>query len=812
MNISHNWLRDHIELGEEPAEIARILTLLGFEVESVSVPGEVFRRFVTGRVASKEKHPKADKLSVCTVEVGEEVPRTIVCGAPNVEAGQYVVVALDGALVPAAGFVIERRMLRGVESNGMICGKSELCLGEEDGGIWVLDDTPAPGTALSSYLYDDDAVYDISVTPNRPDVLSHRGIARELSAWFSRPLKSVSVPAAPVAEVSAPSVSVSIDAPQLCGRYIARVIRGVRTQPSPDHIQRRLRTVGVRPRSLAVDVTNYVMFDCGQPLHAFDLRAVRGGRVVVRAAAEEESIVTLDGKQRTLASWMPVIADGERALAVAGVMGGKDSEIGDATEDILLESAWFVPSSVRKASKALALQSDSSYRFERGVDPELAEYASAFAAGLIASLGGGAVESACAEVRIAAPGTSSVEVRYARIAAIVGVDIQPEEVRDILGRLGFAEESATATSVTVRVPSYRVDIREEIDLIEEVARLRGYDAIPVAATSRVGIGGGGVPAPLAPNRLEAPLGALLRGLGYDEVMTPNQTDAKTVEASGIAGVVLANPLGEEMSRMRTSLVPSLVKVAGHNIRHGNKKLAIYEIGTVFSTVAPGAVKTFVAGIQERRQLSVLLSGPFRAAHWSEKERASDFYDIKGVAEAILASVGAPSGRLALASAEQPEPYFGADVLSIALDGVRIGACGAVAAEVRERYEAEQDVFALWLDLTAVAELPSTQPSFAPFSAFPAVARDFAFVLDESVPARDVRRAIEGAAGSYCKSIEIFDIFKHESLGKGKQSMAWSVVFQAMDRTLTEADINPVTEAIVRSVADSTGGVLRGPVQ
>lgn len=805
MLISQNWLKELVDFSCSPQELADILTMLGIEVEAITDTGRAFDKFFIGEVLQREAHPDADKLSVCQVSTGGDASRTIICGAPNVAAGQKVAVAVDGAVVPNGGFTIGKRKIRGVESNGMICSKFELGIGEDDGGIWELPADAVVGTPLAAYLGATDVLYEISVTPNRADCLSHIGIAREIAAYFQTPVRK---PEPQLTEGSTPVASlasVEILNAELCPRYAGRVITGVRVAESPKWLQDRLTAIGLRPRNNIVDITNLVLMECGHPLHAFDLDTLAGKKIVVQQASDGEKFTTLDSKERALDGDMLMICDAEKAVAIGGVMGGENSEITNATTTVFLESAYFQPSSVRRTAKKLGISSDSSYRFERGADIDNVPYALDRAAALIAELGGGTVAAGVLDAYPIPVQPIELQLRPARATAIIGVAIAREEMRSLLERLGFVITEDNGEAFTVRVPTYRVDIGQEIDLIEEIARLYNYNNIPPSLSGSIVFASDSVPASLAvlPHRVQ--LQAFLPSAGFHEILTQNMADPASAALFTDNPVRLLNPLGEELSILRPSLMPSMLRVMERNMRFGVANLRLFETGKTFRYAANGEQPP-VANIVEEEELLIGLSGKIAEPHWSGNDRDVDFYDIKGVLESVLAELRVDGIRLM--PVDTDHPVLSRNTIAVIGRGKPIGYAGEVAPAVRKRYDIAQPVYLLSLSLTALHGIKGKAAAYAPVSPYPTVKRDLAFVVEKNIDAAKVQSTIAKNAGKYLHTLRVFDVFEGGSLGENNKSIAFSLAFNSPEKTLLDSDVDAQIHTIVQAVEKATGGKLR----
>jgi phenylalanyl-tRNA synthetase beta chain len=826
MRISERWLKEFVDFTCTPHELEAILTMLGLEVEHIDNPAERLRGFVVGHVETREKHPNADKLSVCTVAIGGGQVNTIVCGAPNVSAGQRVAVALEGAVMPNGGFTIAKRKLRGVESNGMICSQEELGLGSDHDGIWVLPETAPVGNPLAEYLGLDDVVYDISITPNRADCLSHLGIAREIAAYFNVPLRK------PVAAIAAhhldhtttrDHITIRIDDPEVCWRFAARVVRGVKIQPSPEWLQNRLRACGQRPINNVVDITNYVMLECGKPIHAFDVDKVAQQTLIVKRAADGERFTTLDGKERTLDSTMTVVADAERSSALGGIMGGQISEISDATVNVCIESAMWQPSSIRRTAKTLGLSSDAAYRFERGVDIESVVYAADRAAQLIAEIAGGSIAREAIDVYPTPKPQRQATVRYARANMLIGKTIPAAEQRSLLERLGCTVTAFDDQTMTVTIPTHRVDVETETDLIEEIARLYGYDNIHPDLTSRINLSGERTPGILAPIAQSRSVADFLRANGFHETITQNMIDPKSAAAFTEHPVTIANPLGEELSCMRPSLIPSMLKVIERNTRFGQKHLRLFEVGTVFSRVAADEA-TFITGFKEQQQVLVALAGnalgergsDHSHKHWDGTERAVDFYDIKGVLESLAMHLRLHEAAFRVVEhGGKAYPLMSPNcvelVASFAGKPVAMGFAGEISSKALKQYDVDIPVFVAVLNLWMLPNAKITPRKYAAVSPYPSVVRDLAFVLDAATEAERVRSAIIRSGGALLRSVRLFDVFvgaEGKSVGAGNKSLAFALEYNSPEKTLADADVEASIAAIVQAVSAEFSAHLR----
>lgn len=818
MLISHRWLQEFVDFSCSPEELDQILTMLGLEVEKILRPAEALDKFVVGEVLAKEKHPNADKLSVCSVAVAPGTVNTIVCGAPNVAAGQKVPVALAGALVPNGGFRIEPRKLRGVESNGMICSKSELGFSDQSDGIWVLPPDAPVGESLAAYLGMDDVLYEISITPNRADCLSHLGVAREIAAYFRLPLKTPVAAIPPEAKEkgvrTSDLVSVRIEDAEGCRRFAGRVIRGVKVGESPRWLKDRITACGLRSVNNVVDVTNYVMLECGKPIHAFDLDLIAGKTLIIKKAADGERFTTLDGKERALDSSMTMVADAEKHTAIGGVMGGQVSEISDSTVNVLIESAYFTPSSIRRTAKKLGISSDAAYRFERGVDIESVVFAADRAAELIYAVAGGRVAEGVLDVYPEPQAPKNITIRYKRVCSIIGKDIATTEQRLCLERLGFRILRFDDEAAVVEAPSYRVDIDAEIDCIEEIARIYGYDNIEPALISRVNLSGNSVPAPYKPLSIAEEARVFLRANGFVDIVTQTMIDPASSALLTDSPVRIANPLGEELSCMRAALAPSMLKTIERNCRYGRKNLRLFEIGTVFHSVLHSRA-TFIPGISEELHCIAALTGnALPHKEWDSAERAVDFYDIKGALESLAEIFRLQNAEVRPLAPERRAlyPLLSPNAVELVVGETSLGAAGEVSAAALKAFDLSAPVFLCECNLSAVRTQTKRAAAYRSVSPFPTVARDIAFVVDSGVEAETLRRCILAKGGEYLQSARVFDVFSGaravETLGEGKKSVAFALEFNSSQKTLEDAEVDAAIDAIVQHARASAGAALR----
>ena len=797
MNVTLNWLKNYIDFECSAGELADRLTMLGIEVESVKQPGAELEGVVVGSVNAIKPHPNADKLVLCQVDIGEPEELQIVCGAPNVREGMHAPVATIGTTLPI-GLTIKRAKLRGETSQGMLCSEKELVLSEDAAGLMELSTDIPIGTPLATALGLDDTLFELEITPNRPDCLSLIGVAREIRAETGNPLKlpqvDFSKDGADVREVT----SVTIEAPGLCPRYAARVIRGVKIRQSPAWLQQRLESVGIGVINNIVDITNFVLMEYGQPLHAFDYHKLAENRIVVRRAMAGEKLTTLDEIERELTTDMLVIADAEKPVALAGVMGGYDSEITEATCDVLLESAYFNPSSIRATAKALGMSTEASYRFERGADPGIVIAALDRAAQLITELAGGTVCKGVVDVYPGEQPLTEIQLRPERVNFVLGTEIEAATMEEILTRLGFAVE-VSGSIHRVTVPTFRSDITREIDLIEEIARVYGYDNIPTTLPK------GDIPVPAPDPKVEVRrrIKQFLLAAGMMEAVNYSFSDPNSFDRIRFAAdnplrnaLPLQNPLSPEMSVLRTTLLPGLLDNAQRNRNHQIDTIALFEIGSVF--IRNG-------GQQEPERVSGVLAGQVGDGVYSNPYREPDFYDIKGVVERILEVCGIVDYTLEKTDAPTFHPGRNAGVL---LNDKQLGTFGEAHPEVLENYDLPYKAYLFDFDMEALVDAAIFAKRFEPISVYPKVERDLAIVVDKETLSDMPTELIYKTGGELVESVRLFDVYEGEQVPEGKKSLAYAITYHSATETLTDKAVNALHDKVVKHLNQKLGAELR----
>lgn len=827
MKVTVNWLKQYVDFDWSTEELTERLTLLGIEVEGVLPIRGDFEGVVVAQVLTRDKHPNADKLSVCRVAdgVGE---RQIVCGAQNFKAGDKVPLILPGSTLPAKPgdkepFTIKVGKIRGVESHGMMCSADELGLPPGEDGLLILPPSATIGQPFGQFLGrpGSDTVYDLEITPNRPDLTSLIGIAREISALTGNPLR-IPVISNELFTVDPEKAddwaAVRMEAPDLCPRYTARIIRGVKIGPSPEWLKATLERVGLRSINNVVDVTNYVMWETGQPLHTFNYHSLAKGSsgkptIVVRRRQAGEKLVTLDGQERALPDDALLIADENQGVALAGIMGGRNSEITSSTTDVLLESAYFVPTGIRRTSKLTGLKSDASYRYERGADIEVVDYASRRAAALLAELAGGTIISGVVDAYPVPAKRKSINLRYRKVNELLGTKLSSAEIGAFLGRLELRSPADTTSPepnhgdhpmngderLTVEVPAFRVDLKREVDLIEEVARLYGVDRIPTTAPRGA----------LGSHQFDTVFDELtqvrriLTGLGLDEAQGQTLVNAKSARpasADGHQPVALANPLSSDMDLLRPTLLTGLLDSLRHNIHQRNLSVRLFEVGRTVSN-RDGQV-------EGEWKLAILMTGIRSLPFWEGAERASklDLFDLKGVIEDFAESFGLFGARWKAASSSDG---FFLESCDITLgEGIVLGRLGQLAPILARQYDARDPVLLAELDLDQLLRRRSRTTAFKPLPQFPSVRRDLALVVSEAITHQAVLDVVRQLKVPHLEAIDLFDLFRGSPILDGQKSMAYTFTYRANDRTLREEEVTAAQSRIADALKTSVGATLR----
>jgi phenylalanyl-tRNA synthetase beta chain len=783
MKFSEHWLRTFVDPALSTGELADALTFGGIEVEAMAPAAPPFERVVVGEVVAVEKHPQADRLTVCRVKTGDG-ELTVVCGAPNVRSGIKVPLALPGAKLP--GIEVQKAAVRGIESSGMLCSAKELGLSEEADGLLILPPEAKPGTSVRTLLDLDDQVLTTKPTPNRGDCLSLIGMAREVAAITRTPLKPI--PDTKVAAATDKVFRVKVEAAQACPVYCGRLVQGVNAAAAtPLWMEQRLARSGVRSINAVVDITNYVMLECGQPLHAFDAKRLEGG-ICVRFARAGETLELLNGTSPELRHDMLIIADDRKPVALAGIMGGAGTAVETSTSDIFIESAFFDPAVIAGKTRALGFASDSSFRFERGVDFAGTRCALDRATQLVMEICGGSA-GPVSEARAATPERQPIRLRTERVTRLLGMQLTPADVREVLERLHFAH-TADAAGFTVTPPSYRFDIAIEADLVEEVARIRGYDKIPlrmpVAAVTML-------PAPES-SRSASALRPALAARGYHEVVTYSFVDAGwEQDFSGRAEpILLANPIASHMNAMRSSLIGSLVDCVAFNVRHKQARIRVFEIGRCFIP-EPGA-------IGQPLRVAAAAYGGAMEEQWGSPPRQVDFYDVKADVEALMAGA-----ELTFEAAAHPAFHPGKSA-RITYRGAPAGWMGELHPHWQRKYDLPLAPVLFELDYNAVAQ--GSLPHYNEISKYPPVRRDLAAIFDDQISVQAILEGLNRHKPPIVAEISLFDVYRGTDVEKGKKSLAFRMLLQDTRKTLTDAEVESAVSGVRQVLQEQFNAKLR----
>ncbi|MHB9111879.1 MAG: phenylalanine--tRNA ligase subunit beta [Thermoleophilia bacterium] len=807
MKVPISWLKEYVAIDMTADELADRLALTGTEVERVTrvgLPADDgnLDLFVVGRVKKKAAHPDADKLTLCEVEIGDGKVEQIVCGAKNFLEGDRTAVCLPGGTLPD-GRKLEAAVIRGVESRGMMCSESELGLSSESAGIMILPEDAPVGTRLVDYIPVSDEVLELEITPNRPDCLSVYGIAREVAAITGAVLAPEPVEDAKPhgGDNIEDLITITVDDSELCPRYGARLIAGVTIAPSPPWLKARIVAAGLRPVNNAVDITNYVMWTLGEPMHAFDLAKIAWPMLTARRAGKGEKIETIDGDIRELDESMLVIADANRPAAVAGIMGGAGSEVSGETTDILLEAANFNGPSVMKTEMALGLRSESSTRFEKGLDAEVVPKALAMASRLMVELCGGRLVPGEYDIYTGPRGEQAIHLREEKVTSLLGITVPDAEIEAILGRLGF-ESRREGGALHVTVPSFRADVEREVDLIEEIVRVFGYDLIPPTLPSDMRVMGGLSPYQTA----ERKIAMAFTAAGVNEAITytfiaPDFADRLRLAADDPRRQVvkLANPLSVDQSVMRTLMLPSLLMTVASNLSMRNPDVNIFELGRTYHPVKGEKLA------DEERAVAGCLCGSLRGESWMHAGRDTDYFTGKGIVEAVFSSV---KGSFSVERCDEPFLHPGKSAY-IVVDGKRAGFIGEVHPLVLEAFDIDKPVVAFEIIEDALIASSAGIVIFEDLLTFPASFQDIAVVVDEKIAAEEIILVVREAGAPFLRDARVFDTYTGDQVGEGKKSIALGLEFRSPERTLTDEDVDGARGAILAALGERLGATLRG---
>lgn len=802
MQCSTNWLAEYISSSFDPIDLAARLSLAGLEATARPRYPEPPQGVIVGRITAVDKHPNADRLTICTVDTGAG-ETAVVCGAPNVKPGLVSPLAPPGAVLKG-GFKLKKSKIRGVVSLGMLCAEDELGLSEDHTGLMELDPSLEPGQTLGSLIDFSDWLIEVDLTPNRVDCASVVGLAREAAAILGGRMNLPELNYTATGQSITDLAEVVVEDPDLCPRYSASLLTELKVKPSPWWMRDRLLSAGVRPISNLVDVTNYILLELNQPLHAFDFDRVAQGKIIVRRAKPGEMFTTLDGQERRMDEQMLMICDAERSVGIAGVMGGLNSEVVDSTNRVLIEAAYFTPSSIRRTSTRLGLSTEASYRFERGIDRTNTAGALERATALMQSLGEGVVHQGLIDVHPDPAPPLSLQLRAERCRQVLGADIPAQEMTDHLNSIAVeASLSADGRTVSATVPGWRPDLEREIDLVEEVARLHGYDQIP-ATFPEMREPALGLP-PL--EGLRQRMSALLAAAGLHQTVTYSFIPAQTPQVFGWAEdderynhLPLKNPITEDQSVLRTSLLQGLLSTLAANSRRQVESIRIFEWGRVFFPTEPNRLP------REETRLGGLIAGPGLPQGWNSEPRDIDFYDLKGLVERLIRVV---TPRPTVCRPVEGPEFLAGQAAEIEADGLVIGRLGQLAPRLLERFKVKEAVFAFDLSADALAELDGRErPKFVPLPKFPSISRDLALVVDRAISAGQILAWAGELDDPTIEQTAIFDYYDGLPLADNEKSIGLRVRYRSTEKTLTEEEIGPLHQKLTEHLINRTGGKLR----
>jgi phenylalanyl-tRNA synthetase beta chain len=809
MKVSYKWLKEYVDIDITPEELAEKLTSAGVVVDTIHYLNKGVKNVVVGQVLDAQKHPDAEKLSLCQVTDGTNNYQ-VVCGAPNVRTGQKIPFALVGAHLPG-GIKIKKAKLRGTESQGMICSAKELGMDEENltpeekEGILVLESNAPLGADAVEYLNLDDCILEFDLTPNRSDCLSVINIAREIAAILGKEVKLPEVNFTEIAKKTEDLVEIEIKNPDLCRRYVAKMVEDVEIKPSPQWLQHKLRCAGMRPINNVVDITNFVMMEYGQPLHAFDYNYLAQGKIIVRTAQPGEKIITLDENERNLTEEMLLITDPEKAVGIAGVMGGLNSEITNNTKTVLIEAAYFQPTSIRRTSTGLGLRSEASIRFEKGINIETVAEAANRAAQLLEQLAGGKVLNGMVDNFPNPLARTRVNLTLSKVNEVLGTKIENEKIKEILKNLNMIILEENDTSITVEIPPYRPDITIAEDLIEEVARMYGYDNIPTTLP----FGAGSKGQKTSEQKLRDKVLNLLAARGLNEVINfsfinKNHFDKLIMAEDDFRRetVTVLNPLSEEQGYMRTTILPGLLETLRRNVNRRNENLGIFELGKIY---LPQGFLEKATLPEEKWTLGIALRGTL-ASHWQDKGQQVDFYYLKGIVEELLHEL--KIGEISFKPCQDNPTYHPGRAAYVYIGQEYLGIIGELNPQVADNYDLPARNYIAELDLEILIKTGEGQVNFKQLPKYPAVNRDLALVVKEEIAAVELIEEIKKIGGNLLTEVFLFDVYKGNQIAPGHKSLAFALTFQAEDRTLTDKEINDIHEQIEKTLADKFNANLR----
>jgi len=802
MRASLNWLKDYVDIDMSPSELGQLLTMSGLEVEAIEPFGQSLQDIVAAKILSVTQHSDADNLFICHMDTGgEEIP--VVCSALNLGKGALVPMALPGTQLPG-GVTVQESRIRGERSVGMLLAEDEMQLTNDHTGIMILPSELKPGAQVTSCLPLEDWVFDINITPNRPDCASVMGIAREIAALTGKKLRRPEIRFHESSRSIEDLTNVTIDDPIGCPRYAAGIIQEVELRQSPFWMRYRLHMSGVRSINNVVDVTNYVMLEMGQPLHAFDYDRLKENRIVVKRAEEGQTFTSLDGQTHTLDGEILMICDGQRSVALAGIMGGLNSEIFAGSRNVLVESAYFDPITIRRGSKRLGLSTEASYRFERGIDVEVATTALKRSLMLISLLGGGEIAKGIIDNYPKTYTPSVIDLRIDATNSFLGTSLSKDTITGYLEALEMEIQNVDENLIKVKPPSFRVDVTRAVDLMEEVARLEGYDRIPVTSPPIRPSEEGDSPELIIGDKIRE----IMVGLGFTEIISysfisPDSADLLGAEKRSYlrSFVNILNPLTVDQSVMRTSLIPGLMAAVKTNISHGIEDLKLFEWGKIFINNEEDELPL------EKPFLAAIMTGLFNKKEWYREGRTVDFYDIKGAVECLFKAIGL--SVVVFQKGEIPPGYHHEIYSAITLSGGIIGNVGQISKEVLERYDVKtESAYLFELDMGTLMEKLPTTKNFEPFARFPAVFRDISLVVERQVQSENILKIIQSEGGGLVESVKLFDLYEGGKIKPSEKALTFRICYRSKDRTLDGSEINQLHETIIEKIRQKTDGRLR----
>jgi len=800
MKISYKLIQKYIDCSLSPEALAEKLTMAGLEVGAIEKTGINLNSCVVGQILEIHPHPNADRLTVCQVDIGTEVIQ-IVCGAKNMKVNDKVPVALVGCRLPE-GFLIKKSKLRGVSSQGMMCSEKELNLSEEASGLMILPSDAPIGKEISSFLGLDDIVLELDLTPNRGDCLSVRGIVREIAALTNKKTKKIKIDIPPEEEETniQDLLSIQVDAPDLCPRYSARIISGVTIGPSPLWLVQQLQSMGIRPINNVVDVTNFVMMEWGQPLHAFDYDLIQGKQIIVRRAKEKEKIITLDKVERLLIAENLVIADTKRPIALAGAMGGANTEVSQQTHTILLESAFFDPISIRRTATLFGLHSEASHRFERGIDPESVILALNRATQLMIEVSGGKAAKGVIDIYPTPFQSSTITLHLPMVKKVLGIEIPEKNIHQILKNMDFSIQRIDEQKLAVLAPVFRWDIEREVDIIEEIARIYGYENIPV----RLPTGTISAEKKTKLRDFETKIRDTFVGLGFFEAINFSfiskkiMDDLPQISGESEERIYLKNPLTEDQNVMRNSLMPGLCKNIAFNQNRQAQNIRLFELGRCFSPSPSGSLPN------EKMMLAAVMQGSRYPASWQGKSESLTFFDVKGLVEAFLSALGIYDYTIC---SDNYRWMGSAHCCSIKVGNQPIGFLGKIDQSILEYFGITKNILGMELEIEFL-NMPEKR-TLKPIPKYPSITRDLAIIIPEEIPYQELYKTIRDMNIKILQKIYLFDVYRGDQVPSGKKSFALSIIYQSLEKTLTDKQVNVMHEKIINQLEQKFHASLRG---